>query len=85
MSAGASPTGGIGGIFYFFLLIAGVIQSRDKNGRLRRAKYVLPATLVAVVCVIITMNFVFWSILKYNFSLPEIILPTLGLFEVFIK
>jgi len=85
MSAGASPTGGIGGMFYFFLLIAGVIQKRDRHGRLRRAKYVVPATLVAVVCVLITMNIVFWSNLKYDFSLSEIILPTLDLFEVFIK
>lgn len=85
MSAGASPTGGIGGMFYFFLLIVGVIQRRDKNGRLRRAKYVMPATLVAVAGIIVTMNVVFWSNLKYDFSLPTVIFPTLGLIEVFFK
>jgi len=85
MSDGASPTGGIGGMFYFLLLLVGVVQRRDKKARLKNAKFVLPATLVAVAAIIITMNFVFWSNFKYDLSLPAIITPTLGLFEVFLK
>jgi hypothetical protein len=82
MSAGASPTGGIGGMFYFLLLVVGMVQRYDKKARRSNAKFILPTVLIIVVVIIITINFVFWSNFHYNFSLPRIITPSLGLFEI---
>jgi hypothetical protein len=85
MSAGASPTGGIGGMFYFLLLVVGVVQRYDKKSRRSNAKFILPAVLIIVFAIIIIINFVFWSNFHYNFSLPGIIAPSLGPFEIFVK
>lgn len=85
MSAGASPTGGIGGMFYFLLFVVGAVQRYDKKARRSNAKFILPTVLIIVVAIIIIINFVFWSNFHYNFSLPGIITPSLGPFEIFVK
>jgi len=56
MSAGSSPTGGIGGLFYALLMLVGVILHRDKQVLRSNAGIILPVVLGIVIVIIIMIN-----------------------------
>jgi len=56
MSAGSSPTGGVGGLFYALLLLVGVIMRRDKQVLRSNSGIILPVVLVLVFVIIIVIN-----------------------------
>jgi len=57
MSAGASPTGGVGGIFYAVLFIVGIIYKKDQEVLMAKSTKIMPITLVIVFVLIITINY----------------------------
>lgn len=69
MSAGSSPTGGIGGLFYALLLVTGIILNRDKNVLKNNAMMILPIILALSFCIVLVLNII--VIGKYvNFTVP---------------
>ncbi|MDH3277982.1 MAG: hypothetical protein OEL77_08185 [Nitrosopumilus sp.] len=56
MSAGSSPTGGVGGLFYAILLLVGVILKRDKQVLRSNSGIILPVVLGLVFVLIIAIN-----------------------------
>jgi hypothetical protein len=56
MSAGSSPTGGIGGLFYALLLVTGIILNRDKDMLKNNARIILPVILVLSFCIVLVLN-----------------------------
>ena len=69
MSAGSSPTGGIGGLFYALLLVTGIILNRDKNVLKNNAMIILPIILALSFCIVLVLNII--VIGKYvNFTVP---------------
>jgi len=69
MSAGSSPTGGIGGLFYALLLVTGIILNRDKNVLKNNAVIILPIILALSFCIVLVLNII--VIGKYvNFTVP---------------
>jgi len=56
MSAGSSPTGGVGGLFYAILMLVGVILKRDKQVLRSNAGIILPVVLGLVIVIIIVIN-----------------------------
>jgi hypothetical protein len=70
MSAGSSPTGGIGGLFYALLLFTGIILNRDTNVLKNNARIILPIILVLSFCIVLVLNII--VIGKYvNFSIGK--------------
>jgi hypothetical protein len=61
MAAGASPTGGVGGIFYFLLLVIGLIRRSYNRAKMSIAaeKYVAPLVLLFALTLVAVINFVF--------------------------
>ncbi len=59
MAAGSSPTGGIGGLFYAFLLLTGIILHRDKVVMRTNARIILPIVLILVFTIVIVLNIIF--------------------------
>lgn len=69
MSAGSSPTGGIGGLFYALLLVTGIILNRDKDVLKNNAMIILPIILALSFCIVLVLNVI--VIGKYvNFTVP---------------
>ena len=69
MSAGSSPTGGIGGLFYALLLVTGIILKRDKSVLKNNARIILPIVLTLSFCIVLVLNVI--VIGKYvNFTVP---------------
>jgi hypothetical protein len=61
MAAGASPTGGVGGIFYFLLLLIGLIRRSYYGARksIVSNKYVAFLILLVAIMSVATINIVF--------------------------
>lgn len=56
MSAGSSPTGGIGGLFYALLFFTGMILDKDKKRLKNNSKMIVPIILVLTFCIVVALN-----------------------------
>ena len=61
MAAGASPTGGVGGVFYFLLLLIGMMRRSYKGARktIVSNKYIAFSILLVAIMSVATINIVF--------------------------
>ena len=61
MAAGASPTGGVGGIFYFLLLVIGLLRRSYRRARrsLGSARRISPAVLAFALSAVALTNIIF--------------------------
>lgn len=98
MAAGASPTGGVGGIFYFLLLVVGLARRFYRSSlKDTRAKYIIPPLVllvallsVALMNIVFVYRFVSYSPInegigvQLNWETPTAVLFSLTLFAMFV-
>lgn len=56
MSAGSSPTGGIGGLFYAILLFTGMIMKKDEKRLRSNARMLVPIILAMTFFLVAVIN-----------------------------
>jgi hypothetical protein len=81
MAAGASPTGGIGGIFYFILFLIGMARRSYRRTKKWSTKYVATVALLFAISAVAIINilFVYRFVFLGSSSTPSVLsVPTVG-------